>query len=125
MKVLVEANVLAIGLDGFPNMLDNLPVRVVSALSAKEAARSLKYENFDIILSSWNLDNSDWFVRTIKRAKPSMPVVAIVEPGNPEQEIQARCSGASAVVTSVDRGTLTEIVSQLKSSAAMQFAAAK
>ena len=38
------------------------------------------------------------FLKKLKAVKPDIPMVAIVEPDNPQQEIEARRLGVSAVI---------------------------
>ncbi len=101
MIVLVQANVLAIGLNGRSKVLQELPIRLISMESGMEAARSLKNEKIDSVISNWDLvDMSQGrFLKSLRRVKPNIPTIAFVDHNDPQQEIQARSLGVSAVLT--------------------------
>ena len=69
--------------------------------SGLEAARSLKNEKVNSVISRWDLkDMPDGkFLKALKAAKPYIPTIAFVRPGNTTQEIAARALGVSAVLT--------------------------
>ena len=101
MIVLVQANVLTVGLDDKVEILRELPIRLLSMRSGVEAARSLKNEKVDSVISKWHLDDMEngRFVKGLKAVKPDIPTVVFVESGNKRQEIAARSLGVSAVLT--------------------------
>ncbi len=101
MIVLVQANVLTVGLDGKAEILRELPIRLLSMRSGGEAARSLKNEKVHSVISKWHLDDmkNGHFIKELKAVKPDIPTVVFVESGNKEQEIAARSLGVSAVLT--------------------------
>ena len=101
MIVLVKANVLAVGLNGISESLRELPIRVISMRSGVEAARSLKSQKVDSVISKWDLDGMEngRFLKMLKAARPDVPTIAFVKAGDVEQEIAARSLGVSAVLT--------------------------
>jgi DNA-binding NarL/FixJ family response regulator len=101
MIVLVQATVLTVGLNGRNEVLRELPVRVISMQSGLAAARSLKNEKVNSVISRWDLDDmpDGSFLKTLKAAKPYIPTIAFVRAGNTTQEIAARSLGVSAVLS--------------------------
>jgi len=101
MIVLVQANVLTVGLNGRNEVLRELPVRLITMQSAREAARSLKNEKVDSVISKWDLDDMEngRFLKKLRAVKPDMPTIAFVKSGDQEQEIAARSLGVSGVLT--------------------------
>ena len=101
MIVVVQANVLSVGLNGKRHALKELPIRVITMQSGYQAARSLKNENVDSVISSWDLaDMKDGqFLKRLKAVKPGIPTIAVVKRGDKKQEIAARSLGVSAVVS--------------------------
>ena len=117
MIVLVKATVLTVGLKGESKALRQLPIRVVNMRTGLEASRSLKNEKFDSIISNWELpDMKDGlFLKGLRRIKPDIPTIAVVNAGDTHQEISARSIGVSAVLTSdttdkIFRQTVAEIL---------------
>jgi DNA-binding NarL/FixJ family response regulator len=100
MIVLVQATVLTVGINGRSEILEELPVRVITMQSGIEAARSLKNENVNSVISRWDLhDMADGrFVKSLRAAKPHIPTIVFVKSGNKQQEIAARSLGVSAVL---------------------------
>lgn len=101
MIVLVQANVMLVGLDERDEVLQKLPVRVTAKKCGREAARSLKSEKFDSVISKWDLEDmrDGTFLRNLRAIKPYIPTVAFVQALNRSQEISARSIGVSAVLT--------------------------
>ena len=101
MIVLVQATVLTVGLNGKNEVLRELPVRVISMQSGLAAARSLKNEKVNSVISRWDLaDMPDGrFLKSLRAARPDIPTIAFVRAGNTTQEIAARSLGVSAVLT--------------------------
>ncbi|MHC4571261.1 MAG: hypothetical protein ACYS0C_04195 [Planctomycetota bacterium] len=100
MIVLVQATVLTVGLNGKNEILRELPIRLVTMQSGSEAARSLKNEDIDSVISNWDLDMKDgWFLRKLRAVKPEISTIAFVRAGDHAQEIAARSLGVSAVLT--------------------------
>jgi DNA-binding NarL/FixJ family response regulator len=101
MILLVEANVLTVGLDGRTNGLAELPVRLINMRTGSEAIKCLRNEKIDSVISEWDLpDMADGsFLKGFKTVKPHMPTIAVIKPGNRGQEIAARSLGVAAVLT--------------------------
>lgn len=101
MIVLVEASVLTVGLNGREKVLRELPIRVITMQSGIEAARSLKTERVDSVISNWELEDmaDGGFLKGLRAAKPDIPTIAFVRAGDRAQEIAARSLGVSAVLT--------------------------
>ena len=101
MIVLVEASVLTVGLNGREKVLRELPIRLITMQSGIEAARSLKTERVDSVISNWELEDmaDGGFLKGLRAAKPDIPTIAFVRAGDRAQEIAARSLGVSAVLT--------------------------
>ncbi len=101
MIVLVQATVLTVGLNGRNEVLRELPVRLITMQSGREAARSLKNENVNSVISRWDMEDmaDGQFLKSLKAAKPHIPTIAFVRAGDQHQEIAARSLGVSAVLT--------------------------
>jgi len=101
MIVLVKASVLTVGLNGREKVLRELPIRVITMQSGIEAARSLKTERVDSVISNWELEDmaDGGFLKGLRAAKPDIPTIAFVRAGDRAQEIAARSLGVSAVLT--------------------------
>ncbi len=116
MIVLVEASVLTIGLNGREEVLEELPIRVIAMQSGVEAARSLKTERVDSVISDWELgDMADGrFVKALRAAKPGIPTIVFIRAGDVAQEIAARSLGVSAVLTDeADDGLFLQTVANV------------
>ena len=100
MVVLVQATVLTVGLNGRSEVLKELPIRLVKMQLGFEAARSLKSEKVNSVISRWDLEDmpDGRFLKTFKAAKPYIPTIALVRAGSKQQEIAARSLGVSAVL---------------------------
>jgi DNA-binding NarL/FixJ family response regulator len=101
MVVLIQATVLTVGLNGRNEILRDLPIRLVAKQSGIEAARSLKNEDVDSIISRWDLDDMEngRFLKALRAARPGVATVALIKAGDRAQEIAARSLGVSAVLT--------------------------
>jgi DNA-binding NarL/FixJ family response regulator len=101
MIVLIQASVLTVGLDGKNEVLRELPIRLITMQSGIKAARSLKTEKVDSVISKWDLDDMEdgRFLRNLRAVKPEIPTIAFVRAGDQTQEIAARSLGVSAVLT--------------------------
>lgn len=101
MIVLVQATVLTVGLNGRSGALEELPIRVISMQSGKKAARSLKTEKVNSVISRWDLEDmaDGRFLETLRAAKPSIPTIALIKTGDSRQEVAARSLGVSAVLS--------------------------
>jgi len=100
MIVLVQATVLTVGLNGRSEVLKELPIRLITMQSGLEAARSLKNEKVNSVISRWDLDDmpDGRFLKSLKAAKPGIPTIAFIRAGSTTQEIAARSLGVSAVL---------------------------
>jgi len=101
MIILVQASVLTVGLDGKNEVLRELPIRLITMQSGMKAARSLKNEKVDSVISKWDLDDMEdgRFLKNMRAVKPEIPTIAFVRAGDSTQEIAARSLGVSAVLT--------------------------
>jgi PleD family two-component response regulator len=101
MYVIAKANVLTVGLKEKAKALKELPIRLISLQHGSKAARSFKTESFDSVISHWHLVDLQpgAFLRNLRGIRPDMPTIAVIEPNNPAQEIEARSLGVSAVIT--------------------------
>jgi DNA-binding NarL/FixJ family response regulator len=101
MIVLIHANILAVGLGKKGRLLEKLPIRVISKPTGLQAARCLKHEKIDSVVSSWELEDmkDGDFVKGLHSIKPDMPTIVFIKPNQPQQEIAARSMGATAVLT--------------------------
>jgi DNA-binding NarL/FixJ family response regulator len=101
MIVLIQASVLTVGLDGKNEVLRELPIRLITMQSGIKAARSLKTEKVDSVISKWDLDDMEdgRFLKNLRAVKPEIPTIAFVRAGDRVQEIAARSLGVSAVLT--------------------------
>ena len=101
MIVLVQANVLTVGLNGKGKALKDLPIRLIKLQTAAEAVRYLRSEKIDGVISSWELEDSadGGFLKMLKAVKPNIPTIALVRLGDMQQEIAARSLGVCAVLT--------------------------
>ncbi len=101
MIVLVQANVMTVGLGERNSVLQELPLRVISMHLANNAVSSLKTEKVDSVISQWELEDSKDgdFLRRFRIARPGIPTIVLVESGNEKQESAARSLGVSAVLT--------------------------
>lgn len=100
MIVLVQATVLTVGLDGRSEVLRELPIRLITMQFGLAAARSLKNEKVNSVISRWDLDDmpDGKFLKSLRAARPSIPTIAFVRAGSKNQEIAARALGVSAVL---------------------------
>ena len=102
MIVLVQATVLTVGLNGNGKneILRELPIRLITMQSGTEAARSLKNEKVDSVISKWDLDDMEdgRFLKRLRAVEPEIPTIAFVKAGDRAQEIAARSLGVSAVL---------------------------
>jgi DNA-binding NarL/FixJ family response regulator len=100
MELLVRANLLAVGLNGRAQQLDELPIRLVVAGSAAQAVGYIRQDRFNSVLSTWNLEDmpEGLFLRRLRVIKPDMKIIVLVDGKNPSEEILARSIGVCAVL---------------------------
>ena len=116
MIVVTKANVLTVGIADKAQALKELNIRVISLQFGKDAVRSLKSEEFDSVISRWDLPDmkNGTFLQGLKNIKRNMPTIAVIESGNTDQEISARSLGVSAVITEdISEDHFRELISQL------------
>ena len=124
----VSRNILVVGVADKGDALRELPVQVLSMDIGAQAIRCLKEEKIDTIVSQWELiDIPDGnFLKNVIKAKPSMPTIAFITPGNINQEIAARQIGVDCVLSGdIDDGYFREAVCQIlkiSAEASMQIA---
>ena len=100
MVMIAQANVMTVGIRGAGQALRELPIKVTERRSGVEAAGSLKNEKYDSVISMWDLEDmhSGRFLQKLKAVKPGLPVIAVINSGDTQQEVQARSIGVSAVL---------------------------
>ncbi|HOK94983.1 MAG TPA: hypothetical protein PK052_06265 [Anaerohalosphaeraceae bacterium] len=100
MLIFAKMNVLAVGIEQQAEALQGLPIRLLNLTHGSEAIHSFRNDPIDSVISHWNLvDMPDGqFLRSLRRIRPDMPTIAVIQPNNPQQEIEARMLGVSAVV---------------------------
>ena len=101
MDIVVQANVLTLGLKEREAALSELPIDITAAKSASEAAQCLKVEHFDSVISSWTLEDIDGgvFLQRLRMVKPDISMIVFVKDNDPAEEIAARSIGVSMVLT--------------------------
>jgi DNA-binding NarL/FixJ family response regulator len=101
MIVLVKASVLTIDIKKKNKILQQLPIELVTMQSCIEAARYLKTEKVDSVISKWDYQDmeKERFLKSLKAIKPHISTIVLIESGDPKLEIAARSLGASAVLT--------------------------
>jgi len=101
MIAFVNATVLTIGLNNRDEVLRELPIRLIKMQSAVKAARSLKTERIDSVISKWDLDDmrDGEFLRRLRAVKPTIPTIVLIKGGDISEEIAARSLGVSAVLS--------------------------
>jgi len=101
MILLVQATILTVGINGKQEVLQELPIQLISVQSGAEAASSFKNESIDSVISNWDLSDmpNGAFLRRLRRIRPDIPTIAVVKANNLAQEISARSLGVSAVLT--------------------------
>jgi DNA-binding NarL/FixJ family response regulator len=100
MELLVRTNLLAVGLNGRAQQLDELPIRLVIAGSALQAIGCIRQDRFDSVLSTWNLEDmpEGLFLRRLRAIKPDLKIIVLVDGKDPSEEILARSIGVCAVL---------------------------
>lgn len=101
MESLVKASLLAVGLNGRTGALDELPIRLVTAVSAAEAISHIRDDKFESVLSRWDLEDmpGGLFLRKLRLVRPDMTTIALICGEDAAEEISARSIGVSAVLT--------------------------
>jgi DNA-binding NarL/FixJ family response regulator len=101
MEPLVRTNLLAVGLNGRAHLLDELPIRLVRVGSATEAARYIRNDRFESVLSTWDLEDmpDGLFLKRLRAVKPHLTTIVLINNEDPSEEIRARSIGVCAVLT--------------------------
>ncbi|NLW83736.1 MAG: hypothetical protein GXY41_04945 [Phycisphaerae bacterium] len=100
MIIVAKTTVLAVGVGDRSAELAELPIRLINLAHASEAIRSFKTKDIDSVISYWHLDDmpDGEFLKRLRAIRPQMQTIAIIESGNPDQEIAARSLGVAAVI---------------------------
>jgi DNA-binding NtrC family response regulator len=95
------ANVLVAGITKKSEALTELPIRLMVVDTGAQAVRCMKEEQIHTVVSHWDLiDAQDGqLLKNVVAARPGMPTIAFIKPGDCEQEIAARSLGVSAVLS--------------------------
>jgi DNA-binding NtrC family response regulator len=105
-----------VGTSGKQHGLKELPIRLMLMDTAVQAIRCLREESIDTLISKWHLvdiPDGKLLANTVA-AVPSMPTIALIEPGNYEQEIEAARLGATAILSEdIDDNHFRQVVCQL------------
>ena len=112
----VGKKVLAVGIPDKGNAFIKLPVQILAFDVGVQAIRCLREERIDTVVSHWELiDMPDGeFLKKVTEAKPSMPTIAFIRPGDIEQELAARQIGVDCVLSEdIDDDYFRETVCQL------------
>ena len=115
---MIVASVLTVGMGMRSDALKELPVRLLAVDRGVLAIRCLREERVDMVVSRWELDDMPHGIlpANILAAKPFMPTIVFVPPGDNAREIAARSLGVSAVLSDdTDDDYLREAVSQILS----------
>jgi DNA-binding NtrC family response regulator len=94
-------NILMVGVSDKSESALELPVRILVMSTGAEAIKCLREEKIDTVVSSWHLIDipEGKLLKNIIAAKPWMPTIAFVPPGDFEQEKAARSIGVTAVLS--------------------------
>ena len=103
MYFVADINILTIGIDLEIGHFDALPAMVIRSNSGMEAIRHLRENHkIDTIVTRWDLPSmpNGQFVRKIRTARPSIPIVVILDDPDEKREIGVRKTGVTAVIPS-------------------------
>ncbi len=112
----IGKKMLVVGIGDKGNALKKLPVQILALDVGAQAIRCLREERIDTVISHWELiDIPDGkFLKRVREAKPSMPTIAFIRPGDIEQELAARQIGVDCVLSEdIDDDYFRETVCQL------------
>jgi DNA-binding NtrC family response regulator len=113
---LVQTTVLMVGAGEKRHVIEELPIRLVLLDTGESAIRFLKQEKIDTVISKWNLVDvpNGKLLENVTQAMPSMPTIALIEPGNYAQEIKAAQLGITAIISEdIDDDYFRQVVAQL------------
>jgi len=108
--------VLSVGIGKRSKALRELPIRLMVMNTGAQAVRCLRKGRIDTVVSRWGLIDMPQgsLLKNILAAKPTMPTIAFVTPGDNAQEITARSMGVTAVLgDDIDDDYFREAVCQL------------
>jgi DNA-binding NtrC family response regulator len=116
-------NILIAGAEDKAALLRELSARLYVTDSGKAAIQCLRSRKIDTVISRWELVDigGGKFLKSVIEAKPGIPTLAIIKTGDYVQEVAARSSGVSAVLTDdIDdehfRDTVCQLVNILEAS---------
>ena len=101
MIFFAQPMILAVGLKRKEKVLTDLPIRLISCESAAQAAKYLKEEKISSIITAWDLDDmpDGQFVKKLRIVKPDVKTIVFIRSQDESEEISARSSGVSVVLT--------------------------
>jgi len=114
----VVANILAVGVSDKSGALKDLPIRLLVMDTGAEAVHCLQEERIATVISRWELVDmpKGELLRNIIAARPNIPTIAFITPGDRSQETAARGLGVSAILSEdVDDEYFRETLCQLLS----------
>lgn len=112
----VYSTILIVAAQDKAHILQELPVRLLMIDTGKEAVQCLRQGKIDTVVSRWNVaDMPDGLLlEKIISARPKMPTVAFIEPGNHQQEIWARALGVTAILNEgIDDDYFRSVICQI------------
>ena len=112
----VVANILAVGISDKRGALKDLPIRLLVMDTGAEGVRCLQEERIATVISRWELVDMPQgeLLRNIIAARPNIPTIAFITPGDRSQETAARALGVSAILSEdVDDEYFRETLCQL------------
>ena len=97
----VVANILAVGVSDKSGALKDLPIRLLVMDTGAEAVHCLQKERIATVISRWELVDmpKGELLRNIITARPNIPTIAFITPGDRSQETAARALGVSAILS--------------------------
>ena len=113
---LVQTTVLMVGDGNKSHAINELPIRLVLLDTGAAAIRFLKQEKIETLICKWDLMDipNGGLLENVISAIPSMPTIALIEPGNFAQEIKAAQLGVTAIINDdIDDDYFRQVVSQL------------
>ena len=119
MYYVVDAKVIAVGLNAEPGLDKAVPVQIISSDSGMEAVKHLReHRIIDAVISRWDLpDMPDGeLIRRIRAARPSTPTIVVLDEPYEQREVEVRALGVTAVLPgNVDTPMLSNAISEVLS----------
>lgn len=113
----VETKVMAVGLNGNSQSLKLLPIQLICSENGMAAIQWLRQHRLiDALVSQWDLPDmkNGELVRRIKRARPWLPTIVLLDEPYQEREITVRGLGVVAVFPStIAGGVLQQIIVEI------------